>query len=264
MPTIQTGSHRVYYDEYGTGHPLVLIPGFSSSRLTWWKHIEPLSQKYRVINMDNRDAGDSALGTGPYTIPDMADDVAGLIQSLRLNTTYVVGWSMGGFISLELTLRHPGLVKKLILVSTSAGGPTHVPATPEILNLLNPIANEGIEENIRRIFPLLAAPGYMQSHTEDLFQLVRNAKAKPMRLEPYQRQLGAVIAWGGVSPRLNQIAVPTLILHGDVDPLIPYANGQHLSTRIQGAKFLTYTRVGHLPPIEAPEGFNRDVMDFLG
>lgn len=264
MPTIQVGSQRIYYDEYGTGHPLLLIPGFSNSRLTWWKQIDPLSKEYRVISMDNRDAGDSGLGTGPYTISDMADDAAGLIRSLHLNTTYVVGWSMGGFISLELTLRHPGLVKKLILVSTSAGGAAHVPATPEILNLLKPITNEGIEESIRRIFPSLTAPGYMQSHPEDLFQLVRNAKAKPIRLESYQRQLGAVMTWEGVSPRLNQIAVPTLILHGDVDPLIPYGNGQHLSSHIQDAKFLTYTRVGHLPPIEAPGQFNQDVMDFLG
>jgi pimeloyl-ACP methyl ester carboxylesterase len=93
---------------------------------------------------------------------------------------------------------------------------------------------------------------------------VRNAKAKPMRLESYQRQLGAVIAWKGVSLQLNQITAPTLILHGDADPLIPYGNGQHLSTYIQAAKFLTYTRVGHLPPIEAPDRFNRDVMNFLG
>jgi pimeloyl-ACP methyl ester carboxylesterase len=263
MPIIQAGSQDIYYDEYGTGHPLVLIPGLSNSRLTWWKQIEPLSKKYRVINMDNRDAGDSALGTSPYTIPDMADDAAGLIQSLHLNTTYVVGWSMGGFISLELTMRHPELVKKLILVSTSAGGSTHVPPAPEILDLLKPIPNEGIEENIRRIFPSLASPGYMQSHPEDLIQLVRNAKAKPIRLESYQRQLGAVIAWKGVSPQLNQITAPTLILHGDADPLIPYGNGQHLSTHIQGTKFLTYTRVGHLPPIEAPERFNKDVINFL-
>jgi 3-oxoadipate enol-lactonase len=264
MPTIQAGSQRIYYDENGAGHPLLLIPGFSNSRLTWWKQIDPLSKKYRVISIDNRDVGDSGLGSGPYTIPDMADDAAGLIQSLRLNTTYVVGWSMGGFISLELTLRHPGLVKKLILVSTSAGGATHIPPTPEILNLLNPIPNEDIEQSIRRIFPSLTAPGYMQSHPEDLSQLVHNGKAKPIRLESYQRQLGAIIAWKGVSPRLNQITVPTLILHGDADPLVPYGNGQHLSTHIQGAKFLTYPLVGHLPPIEAPERFNKDVMEFLG
>jgi pimeloyl-ACP methyl ester carboxylesterase len=263
MPTIQAGSQCIYYDENGIGHPLFLIPGFSNSRLTWWKQIEPLSKKYRVVSIDNRDAGDSAPGTGPYTIPDMADDAAGLIQSLHLNTTYVLGWSMGGFIALELALRYPGLVKKLILVSTSAGGPTHIPPTPEIANLLKPIANEDIEQSVRRIFPSLAAPGYMQSHPEDLDQVVCYAKARPMRLESYQRQLGAVMAWGGVSHQLNQITAPTLVLHGDVDPLIPYGNGQHLSTHITGSKFLTYTRVGHLPPIEAQERFNRDVMDFL-
>jgi 3-oxoadipate enol-lactonase len=263
MPTVQVGSHRVYFDEYGAGHPLLLIPGLSNSRLIWWKQFEPLSQKYRVIDMDNRDAGDSALGTGPYTLADMANDAAGLIQSLDLDSTYVMGWSMGGFIALELTLRHPGLVGKLTLVATSAGGPTHVPPTPEIATLLMPIENEDIEKRIHRIYPSLAAPGYMQSHLEDLYQVVRYARARPMRLESYQRQLGAVMAWEGVSHQLNKITAPVLIIHGDVDPLIPYGNGQHLSTHIQGAKLLTYTHVGHLPPIEAAERFNRDVMDFL-
>lgn len=263
MPTIQVGSHRVYFDEYGVGHPLLLIPGLGASRFIWWKQFEPLSQKYRVIDMDNRDAGDSALGTGPYTIADMADDAAGLIRTLDLDSTYVMGWSMGGFIALELTLRHPELVGKLILVATSAGGPTHIPPTPEIATLLMPIENEDIETNVRRIYPLVAAPGYTQSHPEDLDQVVCYAKARPTRLESYQRQLGAVMVWDGVGNRLNQIKAPSLVVHGDADPLIPYGNGQHLSTHIRGAKLLTYTHVGHLPPIEAAERLNRDVMDFL-
>jgi 3-oxoadipate enol-lactonase len=263
MPTLQVGSHSVYYDEYGAGHPLLLIPGLSNSRFSWWKQIEPLSQKYRVINMDNRDAGDSALGTGPYTTVDMADDAASLIQSLNRGPTYVMGWSMGGFIALELTLRHRGLVEKLILVATSAGGPTHVPPTPEIATLLIPNENEDIETRVRRIYPLIAAQGYMQSHPEDLDQVVRYAKAKPMVLESYQRQLGAVMSWGGVSNRLNEITAPTLVVHGDADPLIPYGNGHYLSTHIRGARLLTYTHVGHLPPVEAPERFNGDVMEFL-
>jgi 3-oxoadipate enol-lactonase len=265
MPTTQVGSQTVYYDEHGEGHPLLLIPGLGATRFSWWKQIEPLSRKLRVINIDNRDAGDSALGRGPYTIADMADDAAGVLQNLHLGPAYVMGWSMGGFIALELAVRHTALVEKLILVATSAGGPTAVLAAPEIGALLLLKEGEDIETRVRRTFPLLAGQGYMLAHPEDLDQLVRNAQAKPMALEAYQRQLSAIMTWRGVSDRLAQgFAAPTLVIHGDADPLVPYANGQHLATHIPSAKLSTYPGVGHLVPIEAAERFNREVLEFLG
>ena len=262
MPTVQVGSHRVYYDRHGAGHPLLLIPGLGATRFAWWKQIEPLSKKYEVINMDNRDAGDSALGTGSYTIADMAGDTAGLIQSLN-GPAYVVGCSMGGTIALELALRQPNLVKKLILGATSAGGETHVPPAPEMGASLMSNRKESIEMYVRRTIPLIVAPGYMESHPDDLAQLVYYAKAKPIAFKSYQRQLSAVMTWRGAADRLNQFTIPTLVIHGDADPLVPYANGQYLAGHIKGAKFLTYRNVGHLLPIEAADRFNTDIMEFL-
>jgi 3-oxoadipate enol-lactonase len=263
MPTAQVGTHRVYYDKHGSGHILLLIPGLGATRFVWWKQIEPLSKKYDLINMDNRDAGDSALGTGSYTIADMADDAAGLIQSLNCGPAYVVGSSMGGFIALELTLHQPKLVKKLILVATSAGGETHALPAPEIGASLMSNKNESIEMYVRRTVPLIAAPGYMESYPNDLAQLVYYAKAKPIAFKSYQRQLSAVMTWRGVADRLNQLTIPTLVIHGDADPLVPYANGQYLAEHIKGGKFLIYRNVGHLLPIEAADQFNKDVMEFL-
>ncbi len=266
MPTTQVGSHTVYYDDCGTGHPLLLISGLASTRQGWWKQIEPFSARYRVINMDNRDAGDSALGTGPYTIADMAEDVAGVIQNLKLGPTHVVGISMGGMITQELAVRHPELVDKLVLVSTTAGGPTSINAKPEIVALLMRTGNEDVETHARRVFPQIAGEGYMTSHPKDLERIVQDLAAKPMSFESYQRQLGACIEHfsHGVAERLGQITAPTLVIHGDYDPLIPYGNGQYLAAHIQGARLSTYPGVGHLPPIEAPERFNREVIEFLG
>jgi len=265
MPTTQVGSHTVFYDDCGAGHPVLLISGLGSTRQGWWKQIEPLSVRYRVINMDNRDAGDSALGTGPYTIADMAEDAAGVIQNLRLGPTHVVGISMGGMITQELAVRHPELVDKLVLVSTTAGGPTAVNAKPEIAALLMQV-EEDIETRVRRTFTAIAGEGYMAAHPEDMEQIVKDAITKPMSLESYQRQLGACIGHfsKGVAERLGQIIAPTLVAHGDYDPLIPYPNGQYLAAHIQGARFSTYPGVGHLPPIEAPERFNREVIEFMG
>ncbi len=264
MPIIRAGSHTVYYDEYGNGDPILLIAGLSHSRLAWWKQVGPLSAKYRVITPDNRDAGDSARGTGPYAIADMAGDMAAMIENLHLGPAYVIGWSMGGHISLELTVGHPGLVKKLILVATSAGGVTHVPPKPEIGAAILPQRGENAEALLRRVNPLLAGSEYMNSHPEDLEEMIRHAFAKPMTGKSFQRQLGAIMSWRGVANRLGEIAAPTLILHGDADPLVPYLNGKYLAGHIPGAKFITYHQVGHLLPIEAADRFNQDVLDFLG
>ena len=193
----------------------------------------------------------------------MADDAAGLIRNLKLGPMHVVGWSMGGFISLELTVRYPELVKKLILVSTSAGGSGQAPPSPEIQAGLMPSGHEDIETHVRRIYPLLAAPGYMDRRPEDMDRIVEHEKAKRMSLKSYERQLQAVMSWRGIGSRLNDISVPTLVVHGDADTLVPHGNGQFLTAHIAGARLITYGQVGHLPPIETPERFNRDAMEFL-
>jgi pimeloyl-ACP methyl ester carboxylesterase len=263
MPTTQVGSQTIYYDDLGAGHPLVLLTGGGASRLNWWKQINPFAAKYRVINMDNRDAGDSALATGPYTIADMAEDTAGVIKNLELGPSHLVGISMGGFISMELAIHHPELVEKLVLVSTGAGGAVRVQAQPEMLTLLMWNEKDEFETRTRRVYTAFAAKGYMAAHPEDLDRVAKDAMAKPMSPESFQRQLGAVIAHDA-SDRLDKITAPTLIIHGQDDPLMPYANGQYLAEHIRGARHSTFPGVGHFPPLEATERFNREVIEFLG
>src|SRR5689334_19825809 len=116
MPTVQLTSHSAWYDEHGSGPPLLLIPGLGASRLGWWKQIEPLSRSFRLLLFDNRDAGDSEHARAPYSISDLGDDAAEFIRKLNLAPANVMGWSMGTFIAQELVLRHPDLVRRLILV----------------------------------------------------------------------------------------------------------------------------------------------------
>lgn len=264
MPTTNVGSHTVYFDDIGAGHPVLFLSGLGGTRMGWWKQIEPFSRKFHVINMDNRDAGDSALGTRPYSIADMAEDTAGVIRNLDLGRTHVIGISMGGMIALELVVRHPELVDKLVLVSTTAGGPTNVNAKPEIAALLVR-SEEDLEKRIRRTYTAIAGEGYMAAHPQDLDQIVKDLVAKPMSSESYQRQLNASMGhiYKGVADQLAQIAAPTLVIHGDTDPLIPYPNGKYLGEHIKGARLSTYPGVGHLVPIEAPEQFNHEVIEFL-
>jgi len=263
MPPLELQSHTAWYDEHGNGQPLLLIPGLGASRLSWWKQIDPLSRRFRVINFDNRDAGDSAHATEPYSIGELAEDAAQAITALNLGPMHVMGWSMGTFIAQELTVRHPDLVNKLILVAGTAGGPAQQRPTPEIAALLRRIENEPVEARVRRTYPVLAGPDYMRQHPEDLDRLVWSQSTKPMPFVCYQRQLGAVISWHGVAHKLSQVTAPTLVVHGDLDPLIPYSNGEFIAGHIPGALLSTYTGVGHLPPIEAADRFNAEVQDFL-
>ncbi|MBI5301472.1 MAG: alpha/beta hydrolase [Chloroflexi bacterium] len=264
MSIIQIGSQTIFYDEHGAGHSLLLITGLGGSRLGWWKQIEPFAQRYRVFAMDNRDAGDSARAIAPYTIDDMANDAAGVTQNLGVAPAFVLGYSMGGFIALQLVLQHPELVDKLILVSTSAGGPAHVRPSPENMALLARDPNEDATTRIRRTQHLLTGAKYIPP--EDLAELIDHARRVPMSLDAYQRQAVAAMAFhtSGVHKRLREIRVPTLVIHGDADPLVPYPNGQALASAIPNARLVTLAGVGHLPRIEATQEFNRAVIEFLG
>jgi len=267
MASIQVRGHSIYYETHGRGHPLVLISGLGTSRLFWWKQLGPLSKHHRTIILDNRGIGDSSRVNLPFSITDMADDVADLIRTLNLGPSYVAGISMGGFIAATLTLRHPDLVRKLVLTSTSAGGATHVGPGDDILQLLMNTSGWDVETYTRRVYTAIAGSGYMQKHPDDLSRIVRNALEKPLSPETYLYQLNAINGYGnsaGINRMLDQISVPTLVIHGDQDPLVPYPNGQYLAAHIKGAILLTYAGVGHLPPIEATDRFNADVLDFFG
>jgi pimeloyl-ACP methyl ester carboxylesterase len=118
---------------------------------------------------------------------------------------------------------------------------------------LNPpiSCREDVEARARRIASMTTGPAWLRDHPEDLDQIARNAVAKPMSPESIQRQLDAVRLPNGTADRLAQIKVPTLVIHGDHDALVPYGNGQYLAAHIDGARASTYVGVGHLPPIEA-------------
>jgi 3-oxoadipate enol-lactonase len=263
MPAIEVGSQRLWYDERGHGQPLILIPGLGASRLSWAGQVEGLSQHFRVLTIDNRDAGDSALAAGQYTIADLADDVARLVTQLQLSQVNVMGWSMGGAIAQEVIDRHPAIVSRLALIATTAGGRAHVPPAPSIGALLMRSDTESVEARVRRTYPHLTAPGYMEAHPADLDFIVYAQQIKEMSTASYRRQLTAMLGWPGLGDRLSRIAVPTLIIHGNQDPLIPYPNGQYLAAHIRGAELLTYDGVGHLPPIEAKDRFRDDVVAFF-
>lgn len=264
MPTIKIGSQTIFYDEYGSGKTVILIPGLGANRFSWTKQINQFSKKYHIINLDNRDAGSSGQSSGPYDMNDMTNDIAGLIENLDLKSVCIVGISMGSYIAQYLALKYPHYVKKMVLVSSSAGGATHVYPKPEIFALLNQNPDD-VKTRTKRLFTLITGSGFAEKHPEDVELLVENALKFPMSHDAYMRQLAAAKTHniGGTREYLSRISVPTLVIHGEYDPIMPYTNGQILSKEIPGAKLLSLPNVGHLPHIEVTETFNQAVIEFL-
>ena len=136
MPKIESNGIEIYYEIHGSGQPLLLITGLGYGLWYWQKLAAELSDHFQVIVFDNRGAGKSSQPEGPYSVPMMAADTAGLMDALELKGVAVLGHSLGGFIAQELVVSRPDLVGKLILASTNHGGMKVIPITPEALEVM--------------------------------------------------------------------------------------------------------------------------------
>ncbi len=259
------GGRRFAYDEVRPAHSagtVLLLAGAESNRLTWYKQLDAFGRSFRTLAMDYRDTGDSDPSPEPYTIADLADDAASLLAALGAHRAAVVGVSLGGYVGLEMALRHPDQVEKLALVSSSA---VYVPPSPDLLAQMERIQDDPrIEtgERMQRILALVAAPGYFVDHSEDADRVAALALYRPVGPEAAMRQMQAAMTYD-VSGSLDRIQVPTLVVHGELDRRVVPEIGRSLAQRIPGARFILYPHTGHLAPLERAEEFNRDVLAFL-
>jgi 3-oxoadipate enol-lactonase len=263
---VEVGGRRLAYEEAGPEDPrgtVLLLCGIGAKRQGWYRQLPALGERYRAIAIDYRDVGDSDAATGQYSIRELAGDVRALARELGVERASLIGISMGGFIALELALAHPELVDRLILVVTSAGGATHVSTSREVMLALLP-GDEEVESGAgaRRVCSLVAGPGFAERQPEAIEEFVEIAQHNPMHVDAYVRQLTACRAHD-VADRLGEIRAPTLVIHGDADPLVRIENGRHLAAGIAGAELIVYEGVGHIPEVECCERFNADLLAFL-
>ncbi|GGJ83827.1 alpha/beta hydrolase [Deinococcus aquiradiocola] len=264
MQTVSIGARRLAYDESGppSAPAVLLLPWMGGSRLGWTEVAAALSGRSRVIVLDHRDTGDSDPTEDPYTVADLADDAAALLTALHAAPAAVVGLSMGGMVAQHLALRHPDLVRALALVSTTPGGPDSTPATERGRAALFLPAELEAGERARQAMTLMTAPGFTDAHPEALDLAERHARQHPMSTDSYKRQFRAVRAHDATAG-LASIQVPTLVLHGDADDLIPLPNAQRLAAGLPGATLRVYPGTGHMPQLERPEDFLTDLRGFL-
>ncbi|MBB6015277.1 alpha/beta fold hydrolase [Deinococcus radiopugnans] len=264
------GTRTLAYDEVRPEHPqgnVLLLTGLGSNRLGWRGQLPVFGEKYRTFAIDHRDTGDSdaVIGDGgdaDYSTADQADDAAAFLRAMNAAPAHVVGLSMGGFIALNLAVRWPELVQSLTLVSTSAGGASHVGPDPAGLDALRPDFTLSPGERARRTYGLIMAPGFLDAHPEAADAIAANASYRPLTPERYARQFRSTRTHD-VTADLEKLLVPTLVVHGDADPLVRYENGQHLAAHIPGAELVTYPGTGHIPIVERAEEFNREVLAFM-
>ena len=138
----------------------------------------------------------------------------------------------------------------------------HVPAAPEILTLLAPAPGMEVGERAIRTYSQIMAAEFVAAHPEELERIAETARYRPQSPAAYMRQLRASLAHDVVDA-LERITAPTLVIHGDLDPLVPPPNGAYLAAHIAGAQYHVYPGVGHIPIIERADEFNRDVLAFL-
>jgi pimeloyl-ACP methyl ester carboxylesterase len=193
---------QLFYVEQGRGEAVVFIPGLGGDHHLWHHQLPAFAQHFRAIALDPRGAGQSDKPDLPYTIEEMADDVAGLLEALGIERAHVVGASMGGFIAQMFALRHPHRLGRLILCCTSFGGPNVVPMPPESLAVFTQRTGDPATD-LRRLWAVSVTERFLREHPEVLEEYVAWRVAHPQPLYAYQRQLAAALAfqWKAASTR---------------------------------------------------------------
>jgi pimeloyl-ACP methyl ester carboxylesterase len=254
---------RIYWESYGNKAPLLLISGVSGGTWTWEESIEAWSPFFRVIVFDNIGAGRSGKPNRPYTIEEMADHAAAVMDAAQVKQAGVVGLSMGGMIAQELALRHPDRVRRLVLGCTHCGGSQRIPPHPNVIRRF--ADNEGLSpaEIIDKNLELLVTPQFRKKGSAALKRYKERQLRAPLQPDyALKRQLAAIGVFDACG-RINKIQVPTLILTAEQDILVPPENGRLLSNRIPCAVEKSFSGAGHLIYLESAEDFHKAVMQFF-
>jgi len=273
---------RIEYERAGPpdAPPILLIMGLGMQLVAWPPSLVEglVARGFHVVRFDNRDAGlsthlrdaprvdvrtaaiRSMLGFAarpPYTLADMAGDAIGLLDALGIGRAHVVGASMGGMIGQVLAADSPARVASLTSIMSSSGAPRFnfhwSPATRVLLTPPPKGADEAaLLDHMEKVWNAIGSPG-LQPPREALRERLRASLRRAYDPSGVSRQLLAIMASGDRRPLLRRIAVPTLVIHGERDPLVPIAAGRDTAAHVPGARFVAVPGMGHdLPEARVP------------
>jgi pimeloyl-ACP methyl ester carboxylesterase len=254
------GFEMAYDDTGGNRVPLLLIHGYPHDRTLWSTQRVDLSDIARVIAPDLRGFGESGMPSGVMTMDDYADDVRALLDALSIKNAVVGGLSMGGYIAFAFYRKYGHRVRALILADTRPQ-----PDSPEGKKARDESAvvarTEGVGAIADRMLPKMLTPKTI-SETPDL----ANAARAMMARQPVDGVVAALIAMRDrpdSTPTLAQISVPTLVITGREDTLIPAKDAEMMQQGIKGARLVSIGNAAHMSNFEQPEAFSRAVMEFV-
>ena len=264
------------YDTFGDAGapPILLIMGLAAQMIAWDEEFCAglASRGFRVIRFDNRDIGRStwfdSAGmpdvaaayaaamqgqpvAAPYLLSDMADDAIGLLDALGIESAHVVGASMGGAIGQTLAINHASRLRTLTSIMATSGARGLPPPTAEAMAVLfkpTPTEEPAFIESYRQTWNVLRAGSFALDEARDGSR-ARQIFARGLNPAGVARQFVAILASGSRKGALAEVRVPTLVIHGDADPLVPLACGVDTAESIPDARLLVIEGMGHALPI---------------
>ena len=276
MPRAHSNGVQLEFDTFGRreDRPLLLVMGLGGQMIMWDEEFceELAAAGHFVVRFDNRDVGLSthfddhglpdldelleaflsgAPATSPYSLDDMADDAAGLLAALELDGAHVCGASMGGMIAQTLAIRHPARVRSLTSIMSTTGEHGLPGPSPEAMQVLLAPAPASRAEAVERgvkTWGVIGSPGFPfdEARTRERAGRFYDRANHP---DGQRRQLAAIVAHGSRRPGLERLDVPTLVIHGTADPLVPVEGGRDTAAAIPGAELIEIDGMAHdLPP----------------
>lgn len=250
----------LYHQWHGHGPPLVLISGLGGKGSSWHPFLERAALRYRVLTFDSRGSGASPALEGPTSIRALARDALALLDHTGIDHAPIVGRSMGGMIAQELALLAPERVSRLALVCTAGRSDPHLAA---IFQLWAEMAERGVAPELRHRAQMAWCLGREFARDPACRQRYLERKASaPDRAADYALQARACGEHDALE-RLGALALPTLVVAGGDDRLMPASYSEELAAAIPGARLGCIPRAGHLAYLETPERFAALVLDFL-
>jgi pimeloyl-ACP methyl ester carboxylesterase len=257
---VEAGGVQLWVDRRGEGPDVLLLAGLSDPAEAWTPQLDGLSDRYRLTAFDNRGAGRSPMIPETFSVADMADDAAAILRAFDVRSAHVAGFSGGSATAQELALRHPELVRSLLLVSTWGRFDAYPRSAFRYFRWLADAAPSE-RAMLEAFFLWIYTPRAHADGTVD--QLVEEALAfaHPQSSEAFQRQIDIYTAHDTVD-RLHEITAPTLVVAGGLDILTPPRLGRDVADRIPNARFVVLPGEAHQPFQERPAEFNTLAHEF--
>ena len=260
MPKVRANGIDISYQERGGGDPLILIMGLGADGSLWEDHVVELEKHFHCYLMDNRGAGDTDKPPGSYTTAEMAEDTAGFMETLGIDSARVAGISMGSAVAQQLAVAHPEKVRSMVLVSSWSRCDAYMKTVFEHFKKARAVLSPADFTQLLQLW--IYTPRYYKGHAEELAEGQDTADENPMPQHAFEAQCNACITHD-VYDRLQDITQPALITVGEADIFTPIGCSRKMHGRMPNSKIEVFGGWGHCHHWEDLARFNTLAVDFL-